>query len=95
MSTQRGKVESPPEIFPGVDRYRDHGRWIRVRDQVPPSPRESLAEAEGNRVDRVGTAGVFRSYDRGANVSRVGEEGARGLERGRGGGAKAAGSWMR
>ena len=88
---QRGKVESPPEIFPGVDRYRDHGRGIRGRDQVPPPPRERLAEAKGHRVDREGTAPVFRRDDRGPDVSRVGEQGAGGVERGRGGGAGAAG----
>src|SRR3990172_1953690 len=70
---QRGEVEPPPEIFPGVGRYRDHGRRCPVRDQVPPSPREGFAEAQGHRVDRVGAGRVFRRYDRGADVPRVGE----------------------
>lgn len=52
-------------------------------------------EAQGHRVDRVGAARVFRRDDRGANVSRVGEEGARGIERKRGGGAEAAGIRIR
>ena len=92
---ERGEVESPAEIFPGVDRYRDDGREIRVRDQVPPSPRKGVAEAAGDGVDRVGAARVLRRDDRGANVSRIGEEGARGVERGRIGGAAAAGRGMR
>lgn len=94
-SDQRGEVESPPEIFPGMGRYRNHGRKSPVRDQVPPSPRERLVEAQGHRVDGVGATRVFRPEDRRANVSRVGEEGARGVERGRGGGAEAAGGRMR
>ena len=93
-SDQRGKVEPPPEIFPGVGRYRNHGRRNTVRDQVPPSPNEGLVDAQGHNVDRVGAARVFRRYDRGANVPRVGEEGARGVERGRDGGAEAAGGRM-
>ena len=64
-------------------------------NQVPPSPREGLVEAQGHGVDRVGATRVFRRDDRGANIPRVGEEGARGVERGRGGGAEAAGGRMR
>ena len=94
-SDQRGEVESTPEIFPGVGRYRDHGRRSSVRDQVPPSPREGLVEAEGHRVDRVGASRVFRRDDRRANVPRVGEEGASEVERGRGGVAEATGGRMR
>ena len=89
-SDQSGQVEPPPEIFPGVGRYRDHGRRNTVRDQVPPSPDKDLAEAPGYCVDRVGEGGVFRGNDRGASVPRVGEQGARDVERWRGGGAEAA-----
>jgi hypothetical protein len=78
-----------------MGRNRNHGRRSSVRDQVPPSPRERLVEAQGHRVDGVGATRVFRRDDRRANVSRVGEEGARGVERGRGGGAGAAGGRIR
>ena len=94
-SDQRGEVEPPTKIFPGVDRYRDHGGRSPVRDQVSPSADEGLVDAPGHNVDRVGAARVFRRHDRGANVPCVGEEGARGVERGRGGGADAAGRRMR
>jgi hypothetical protein len=52
-------------------------------------------KAKGHRVDRKGAPGVFRRHDRGANVPRVGEERTRGVERGRGGGAEAAGGRVR
>ena len=44
-------------------------------------PVKAFAEAAGDGVDRVGASRVFRRHDRGANVSRVGKEGAGGVER--------------
>jgi hypothetical protein len=78
-----------------MGRYRNHGRKSPVRNQVPPSTHEGLVEAQGHGVERVGATRIFRRDDRCANISSVGEEGSRGVERGRGGGAEAAGGWMR
>src|SRR3972149_5483828 len=83
---RRGEGEPAPEIFPGVGRYRDHGRRLPVRNQVPPLPGKGLPDAKGHRADRVGAPRVFRRDDGGAAGPRGGEKGARGGERRRGGG---------
>lgn len=82
LPDERRKVEPPPEIFEGPDRYGNDRRPETGRKTVAPFPVEGFQEPLRQGVRGNGLPGVLRGQYRVADGSLVGEQRTRRVEGG-------------